>query len=154
MMYLPEDKWSPRYDKQFYTIKMKIHTTIDNPLKPVDTFNEDTCHFLGICRNANAPTIYYSIDVLSGTNHHTCLRRYSQFRQLCNKIDPKGALGIRSKLPPRMGPFLKDTSDFLEYRLNGLHAFLIEVLARQDSVGNSVVENFLELKVLQGDPNM
>eukprot|EP00580_Thalassiosira_gravida_P000270 CAMPEP_0201607736 /NCGR_PEP_ID=MMETSP0492-20130828/6748_1 /ASSEMBLY_ACC=CAM_ASM_000837 /TAXON_ID=420259 /ORGANISM="Thalassiosira gravida, Strain GMp14c1" /LENGTH=50 /DNA_ID=CAMNT_0048072389 /DNA_START=214 /DNA_END=363 /DNA_ORIENTATION=+ len=27
-MYLPEDKWSPRYDEQFYTIRMKNYTTL------------------------------------------------------------------------------------------------------------------------------
>ncbi|KAL7483849.1 hypothetical protein ACHAW6_009492 [Cyclotella cf. meneghiniana] len=148
MMYLPEDKWSSRYDNHFYTIKMKTYTTLDNPPQTVDTFHQDTCQLLGVCGRAKFPAIYYAIDVFSGTDHRTCLRRYSQFRQLCNKIDPNGALGIRAKLPPKTGPFHKDTSDFLEDRLNGLNAFMREVLTRQDSVGNSLVEQFLELNVL------
>ncbi|KAL3781474.1 hypothetical protein HJC23_009143 [Cyclotella cryptica] len=154
MMYLPEDKWSSRYDKQFYTIKMKTYTILDNPPKTTDTFNQDTCQFLGICGNAKLPAIFYTIDVFSGTDHHSCLRRYSQFRQLCNKIDPKGKLGIRSKLPPKTGPFHKDSSYFLEDRLNGLHAFLRELLTRQDAVGNLWVQQFLELDIFRGDPNM
>jgi len=142
MMFLPPDKWSPRYEQQFYTVEMNKYTKLD---KDPTTDNNDTCQIF--CGKPKFPAIYYTIDIFCGTSKHTCQRRYSQFLTLCNKIDRDGKLGTRSKLPAKTGPFHRDTGGFIEERMEALCAFLKEVLTQQEAVGNSAVEWFLELDV-------
>ena len=146
MMFLPDDKWSPRYEQQFYTIQIKTYTKLDTPPEE-DTFDNDACQFL--CGGSKFPAVYYNIEVSCGTEKHTCLRRYSQFVSLCNKFDPNKKLDIRVKLPPKTGPFHEVADEFLDQRMNGLYAFLREMLTRQEAVGSSLVEQFLELDVFR-----
>lgn len=100
MMFLPEDKWSPRFDKQFYTIRMNKYVSLKGPPTPTsdDTNskihqfgkddNNDCCSILPICNNTKQtyPATYYEIEVLRGNQVHKCLRRYSQFEYLCKKM--------------------------------------------------------------------
>mmetsp|Transcript_32256 Transcript_32256/g.59609 ORF Transcript_32256/g.59609 Transcript_32256/m.59609 type:complete len:160 (-) Transcript_32256:952-1431(-) len=156
MMFLPEDQWSPRYEEQFYTIRMKKYTTLHSPAEAAkrntDPFgDDDACSLFGLCNNGKKkyPAVYYEIEVLNGTTSHTCLRRYSQFHHLCKKLDddPSGEiLGcLRKSLPPKTAPFHKESDDFLEERMVGLHAFLRDLLIRQECVNNPLIEQFLEL---------
>jgi hypothetical protein len=145
-MYLPDDKWSPRYEQQFYTLEMKTYSNINKPPSTDDTFTQESCNFL--CGEPKFPAVYYSIEISCGTAKHTCLRRYSQFQSLCNKFDPTGKLGIRAKLPPKR-PFHEATDEFLGMRMKGLYSFLNEVLTRQEAVGNPLVVQFLELDVFR-----
>jgi hypothetical protein len=149
-MFLPVDKWSPRYDKQFYTIRMDKYTIVDRPPTTStsgDVFS-DTCNFLDICGSKNNfPAVYYEISVFCGTEHNTCLRRYSQFQQLCNKLDPNGSMGIKKLLPQKTHPFHKDTDAFLVERMEGLYRFMKDILVRPECVNNSLIEQFLDLQV-------
>lgn len=155
MMFLPEDKWSPRYDKQFYTIRMKKYITLYIPPSQSEnntntTFGDDaTCSIFGFgfCNNKKQkyPAIYYEIEVLSGTAHHTCLRRYSEFHTLCKRLDPNGDMGLLKILPPKTGPFHKVSDEFVQERMEGLYAFLRGTLIRQECVNNPLIEQFLEL---------
>lgn len=155
MMFLPEDQWSPRYEKQFYTIRMKKYSTLVNPCEEkriqannTDPYEEDdTCQSFGFCNpKKKYPAVYYEIEVLNGPTIHTCLRRYSQFHHLCKKLDPSGDMGLRKILPPKTMPFQKKLSnDFLEERMSGLNAFLEDVLVRQECVNDPLIEQFLEL---------
>lgn len=147
MMFLPDDKWSPRYEQQFYTIHINTYTKLDKPPLTESTFDDDSCHFL--CSKPKFPAIYYNIEILCGTEKHTCLRRYSQFVSLSNKFDPTGKLGVRDKLPPKTGSFHNASEFFLDERMNRLYAFLREMLTRQEAVGSSLVEQFLELGVFK-----
>jgi hypothetical protein len=144
MMYLPQDKWSSRYDKQFYTIQINGYSTLDKP--PEGDFVQDTCF---LCTH-KFPATYYTIEISCGHDRHIVHRRYSQFVTLCKKFDPSNQLGVRSKLPPKTGLFHKDINDFLEDRMNALYGFLKGLLTRQEAVGNGVVERFLELGVFMG----
>ena len=125
---------------------MTSHVKFDKA-PSAEPFDRDYCQLF--CEKTRFPAIYYEIDVFCGTKKHTCLRRYSQFLQLCNKFDPSGKLGVKSKLPPKTGPFYEATHDFLENRKHMLHEFLKELLTRKEAVANPFVEQFLELDVLQ-----
>jgi len=50
-------------------------------------------------------------------------------------------------LPPKTGPFHRDSPEFLEERMEGLYQFLMDVLLRPECVNNTWVEAFLELGV-------
>mmetsp|Transcript_1703 Transcript_1703/g.3628 ORF Transcript_1703/g.3628 Transcript_1703/m.3628 type:complete len:159 (-) Transcript_1703:1051-1527(-) len=155
MMFLPEDQWSPRYEKQFYTIRMKKYTTLHNPSEIIKEANnadpyeddDDACQLFGFCNNNKKkyPAVYYEIEVMSGTTIHTCLRRYSQFHLLCKQLDPNGDMGLKKILPPKTAPFRKLSNTFLEERMSALHAFLGDLLIRQECVNNPLIEQFLEL---------
>ena len=49
------------------------------------------------------------------------------------------------QLPPKTGPFHRDSPEFLEQRMKGLSKFLIDLLLRPECVNNPLVEDFLEL---------
>ena len=49
------------------------------------------------------------------------------------------------QLPPKTGPFHRDSPEFLEQRMKGLYKFLIDLLLRPECVDNPLVEDFLEL---------
>jgi hypothetical protein len=154
MMFLPESKWSPRYETQFYTIRMNTYTTLAKPTPSSSsdhdddtTFGNDEC---SLCNQKNKfPAVYYKIEVLRGNTQHTCLRRYSQFVYLCNKIDATGEL--RRHLPPKAGLFHKDSPEFLEQRMKELYKFLMNVLTRPECVNDKWVEAFLELRNSDGN---
>ena len=149
-MFLPEDKWSSRYEEQFYTIRMKGYVTIYSPseLPTNDLYNDDdnmVCSF-GLC-NSNSkkfPAVYYQIQVVRGSKSHIILRRYSQFVTLCKKLDPTGTLQLKKSLPPKSHPLLF-TEVPLSERLLGLYNFLNDILTRQECVNNVLIEQFLEL---------
>ena len=155
-MFLPEDKWSPRYETQFYTIRMNKYTTLNGPPK---TTNESTqfgeeneCSLFDFCNSHKKyPAVYYEIEVMCGSTTHTCLRRYSQFYYLCKKLDPSGEMGLKKSLPPKTYPLFSqstnDDDDFFEERMDGLYAFLRGLLIRQECVHNPWIEQFLDLKL-------
>jgi len=150
MMFLPEDKWSPRYEAQFYTIRMKRFKTINNsselPYSDFDT--EDTCSIFGIkCNNKKLPAIYYQIEVLCGTKQYTILRRYSQFVQLCKKLDPNNTMKIKNSLPPKSPLLMFHNPTKLDYykRMESLYTFMNDLLTRQEFVDNILIMQFLEL---------
>lgn len=146
MMYLPDDKWSPRYEQQFYTIQMKKYSKLNKPPSTEDIFTQESCQLF--CGQPKFPAVYYSIEISCGSSKHTCLRRYSQFLSLCNKFDPTGKLCIRARLPPK-SPFRETTDEFISVRMEGLYNFLNDLLMRQESVGNQLVAQFLELDVFR-----
>lgn len=150
MMFLPEDKWSSRYEEQFYTIRMKGYVTIYSPseLPTSDLFNDDdnmVCSIFGLCNNSKKfPAVYYQIQVFRGPKSYIVLRRYSQFVTLCKKLDPCGTLQLKKSLPPKSHPLLF-TEVPLTKRILGLYNFLNDILTRQECVNNVLIEQFLEL---------
>ena len=147
MMYLPKDKWSSRYEQQFYTIQIQSYSKLNKPPTGAsDSFTDVTCQFL--C-GPKFPAVYYSIEISCGTKHHSCLRRYSQFQLLCNKVDPSGKLGLQLKLPPKTGLFHQETTYFLKERMQRLNMFLEDFLTRQEAVDNAFVEQFLDLHIFK-----
>lgn len=146
-MFLPESKWSPRYETQFYTIRMNSYTTLEKPPDHAaadTTFGNDEC---SLCNHNKTkfPAVYYKIEVLRGHTQHTILRRYSQFLYLCKKIDATGEM--HKHLPPKAGLlFHKDSPEFLSVRMEGLYKFLMNVLLRPECVNDKWVEAFLELR--------
>lgn len=165
MMFLPSDKWSSRYSKQFYTIEIKSYQLLetpphehpsssssshDEPAASATPFGEDDHCAFGFCppHKTKFPAIYYRIEIMSGTSRRFCLRRYSQFRYLCEKLDADGEKGLKKEFPPKVGPFHSDSEEFLEERMKKLHQFLRDLLARPESVGNPLIEQFLELDAL------
>ena len=152
MMYLPEDKWSPRYDEQFYTIRMKKYITIKDPSElpnNSDPFPDDDgpcSSILSFCSpHKKYPATYYEIQVLRGTTSHTIYRRYSQFHQLCKQMDPSGTMKLKQSLPSKTGPFHNISEKYLEERRERLYIFMREVLIRQECVNNVLVGRFLML---------
>ena len=156
-MFLPEDKWSPRYETQFYTIRMKNYIIINSPAElGIESIfglcDDDNCSLFGICNNKQTfPAVYYEIEVLCGTKQHTILRRYSQFDTLCKGIDPYNKMNIRNTLPSKnitiSTLFHKlPNDDILNKRMVGLYNFMSKLLIRQECVNNPLVSQFLELK--------
>lgn len=157
-MFLPEEQWSPRYEKQFYTIRMSkykiVHSTYEIMADAENLFrdddDDDSCSSIfGFCNpKKKYPAVYYEIEVRSGTKRHTCLRRYSQFHHLCKTLDPRGEMdGLMKSLPPKTAPFFhNDTDDdFIEERMAGLYSFMRGVLLRQECLNNPLVQQFLRL---------
>lgn len=149
MMFLPESKWSPRYETQFYTIRMNAYELLDKPApssNDTNTFGNDEC---SLCNhNQKHPAVYYKIEVLRGNTQHTCLRRYSQFLYLRNKvhlIERENNMYNKIHFPPKTGPFHRDSPQFLEERMEGLYKFLMALLLQPECVNNKWVEAFLEL---------
>ena len=167
MMFLPESKWSPRYESQFYTIRMNSYVTLDKPPEEDEeagqnntTFgndNDDICTFFRICNilntpNKTFPAVYYKIEVLQGNSSHTILRRYSQFVYLRHKIYDSIMINNSkdiNKLPPKTGPFFNTTNnaneEFVYERMEGLYKFLVGLLMQPECVNNKWIEAFLEL---------
>ena len=157
-MFLPEDKWSPRYETQFYTIRMKKYIIVFNSPAElgIDSIfgqsDDDNCSLFGICNKSSKtfPVVYYEIEVLCGTKQHTILRRYSQFDALCKGIDSNNNMNIRNTLPSKnitiSTLFHKlPNDDFLNKRMVGLYNFMTKLLVRQECVNNPLVSQFLEL---------
>ena len=148
-MYLSESRWSPRFETQFFTIRMNAYTTLDKPPSSSDhddTFGggtNDECSLFCNHHNTKFPAVYYKIEVLRGNTHHTCFRRYSQFLHLCDMIDATGEM--HRLLPPKTLLFHKDSPQFLDERMEGLYKFLTDALLRPECVNNKWVEAFLEL---------
>eukprot|EP00986_Skeletonema_menzelii_P010254 scaffold4968_cov148-Skeletonema_menzelii.AAC.1 len=145
MMFLPESKWSPRYEAQFYTIRMNTYELLDKPAPT--TFGNDECSLCNY-HHQKHPAVYYKIEVLRGNTKHTCLRRYSQFLYLRNKIhytERDDNMYTKKHFPHKTGPFHRDTPQFLEERMEGLCKFLMDVLLRPECVNNKWLEAFLEL---------
>ncbi len=143
MMFLPESKWSPRYESQFYTIRMNSYVTLDKPPPEEEeeqeedggqnntiintTFgndNDDICTLFRLCNilnntpNKTFPAVYYKIEVLRGNSSHTILRRYSQFVYLHHKI--YDSIMIQNskdinELPPKTGLFYNTTNSDEEF---------------------------------------
>ena len=156
MMFLPEDKWSPRYEPHFYTIRLKRYLVVRDPsdwpeVIAADNYDDgNACSFCGVGSKKKYPAVYYEIEVLRGETQSSCLRRYSQFDSLCRKLDPGGALGLRKSLPPKT--FMLDSwrsNDVIDERMVGLRNFLCDALARQECVNNPVIRKFLELDELE-----
>jgi hypothetical protein len=170
MMFLPESKWSPRYESQFYTIRMNSYVTLDKPPQEEEedavgqnnTFgndNDDICTLFKLCNilndtpNKTFPAVYYKIEVLRGNSSHTILRRYSQFVYLHHKIFDTIIIQNTkhiSKLPPKTGLFYNTTNntnneEFLYERMEGLYKFLVGLLMQPECVSNKWIMAFLEL---------
>ena len=162
-MFLPESKWSSRYETQFYTIRMNSYVILDKPPPSDDDNNNtsfgsdtNTCALFRLCNNGVStkfPAVYYKIEVLRGNTSHIVLRRYSQFVYLCNKLDGvitttrEENCSIRYLLPPKTGPFHNNHTDeeFLEERMEGLYKFLMDILLRPECVNNQWIVAFLGL---------
>lgn len=171
MMFLPESKWSPRYESQFYTIRMNSYVTLDKPPEEEEdedtgqnnyTFgndNDDICTFFRLCNilnntpNKTFPAVYYKIEVLRGNSSHTILRRYSQFVYLHHKIIDSIMIennkDNNNRLPPKTGPFHNTTKnaneEFFYERMEGLYKFLVGLLMQPECVSNKWITAFLEL---------
>jgi hypothetical protein len=170
MMFLPESKWSPRYESQFYTIRMNSYVTLEKPPPEEDedavgrnnTFGNDTddiytffklCNILNVTPNKTFPAVYYKIEVLRGNSSHTILRRYSQFVYLHHKLINSIILQNNSKdinkLPPKTGQFHNMTNntneEFVYERMEGLYKFLVGLLMQPECVSNKWITAFLEL---------
>ena len=168
-MFLPESKWSPRYESQFYTIRMNSYVTLDKqPPEDEDedtgqnnyTFgndNDDICTFFRLCNilntpNKTFPAVYYKIEVLRGNSSHTILRRYSQFvylrHKICDSIMIQNSNDI-IQLPPKTGLFHNTTKnaneEFFNERMEGLYKFLVGLLMQPECVSNKWITAFLEL---------
>lgn len=163
-MFLPEDKWSRRFDSQFYTMRMKRYVTIGSPseLKRSTPDTDD-----GDCNDdidssscwmcpgdGRFPAVYYEIEVMRGSETRKCLRRYSEFRQFCKQLDrrlPPPTGSLMKIFPPKTAPSLwympgdYGNDEFLEGRMRGLYAFMKEALARQECVNEPLVAQFLAL---------
>ena len=162
MMFLPEDKWSPRYEPHFYTIRLKRYLIVRDPsdwpevTAAADNYDDDTARtFCGVGSKKKYPAVYYEIEVLRGETRSSCLRRYSQFDSLCRQLDPRGALGLRKSLPPKT--FTLDSwrsNDVIDERMVGLRDFLCDALARQECTNNPAIVKFLELDESEEAPIM
>ncbi len=159
-MFLPEDKWSPRYEPHFYTIRLKRYIVVHDPsdlpeITVAGNYDDEgtAWSFCGVGSKKKYPAVYYEIEVLRGETQSSCLRRYSQFDSLCRQLDPRGALGVRKGLPPKT--FMLDSwrsNDVIDERMFGLRTFLCELLVRQECVNNPVIEKFLGLDELEEAP--
>ena len=136
MMFLPPDKWSPRFGEQFYTVKMAKFLKCQTP-PTTDSFASDTCSCFS---SPVGPAVYYEVMILSGNSSQCVYRRYSEFHYLWKKT---GGFGL--VLPPKTSLFHEDTDEFLNGRLEELYLFLTKALAFRECSGNAMVERFLGL---------
>mmetsp|Transcript_4794 Transcript_4794/g.7409 ORF Transcript_4794/g.7409 Transcript_4794/m.7409 type:complete len:151 (+) Transcript_4794:340-792(+) len=142
--YLPIEHWSPRYDEEFFTVKITEKKSLNSqPNLPAS---------LG--GNTNHPAVYYCIEVYSKNKKHVCLRRYSHFKWLHEHFLasvrlPKKANGISEadlSLPPTTCPWQIHNEDFLQIRLEGLQDYLREALSLPGFAQEHFVQKFLELE--------
>lgn len=140
MMYLPPDKWSPRFGEQFYTVHIGKFLNCET-LPTTDSFASDTCSCLSPGRRR--PAVYYEIVIQFGNSSRSVYRRYSHFHYLQKKLVQTGRLGL--VLPPKTWLFHEDTDEFLNGRLGELYSFLKKALVLRECSGNALVERFLGL---------
>jgi len=143
---------------------MKGYTTLHAPPREGmrasfgDNDDDDNCGLSLFCstniKKKKYPAVYYEIEVSCGNATRKVLRRYSQFRQLCRKIEIDAnninnqqlQIMDSKKLLPPAPLFQKSFEDsFLEERMAGLCTFMKELLSRQECLNNTIVEQFLEL---------
>lgn len=144
--YLPIEHWSPRYDEEFFTVKITGKEKLNiRPKLPGS---------LG--GNANHPAMYYRIEVYCKSRKHICLRRYSQFKWLHQQLltsarfDEKNtAAGTISQVdfsfPPAPCPWQIHSEDFLQIRLEDLQDYLRDALSQPGFAQRSAMKDFLEL---------
>ena len=145
MFYLPKEKWSPRFDSTFFTIDFGPQIKCDIPPKKID--------FSSLGGNSDHPALYYEVNILSGRQSRTLLRRYSQFYHVYKELqtnptpeNAKDPIKQTLSIPPRTCLFQRVDEDFLIERKNGLESFLKDLLGRPGYIDHPSVQAFLEIE--------
>lgn len=91
VMYLVDEDWSPRFEGQFFTVKMEAAELLSSA--PASTANPK------IGAKSTFPAYYYKIDVFCGYTTRSVFRRYSQFYWLYNQL-PRDNSEAAPVMPP------------------------------------------------------
>ena len=128
-MYLPKDVWSPRYDTNFYSVK-------------VEGFGRKQSLVPGpnVGGNSNLPACYYKINVYRGHETKTVWRRYSQFKWLHQQLHRA------SSFPPGTCPWQKQDDEFCNLRKDELQDYVDAALEQPENARHAAVVAFLELE--------
>jgi hypothetical protein len=137
--FLGHEHWSPRFDSEFFTVKME---TVESLAAP-PTFDPS------IGGNSNHPAYYYKIDVFCAHSSRSVYRRYSQFhklyQQLCSSRPRDDTTADPLVMPPRTCFCQPQDKHFAENRLEQLREFLRDALQRPGYATHPAMVLFLEL---------
>jgi len=164
-MYLPKDLWSPRYDGNFFTVKVegKQKITSESELPSANETSSNNAILIG--GKTNLPAYYYQVIVYREHEKRTLLRRYSQFKWLYEQLvaDPPplpasmsdedqvaavaamAAKGRISMPPGTCSLFQRQDDAFAQNRVEQLDSFLQDVLGRPGYASHPACRAFLEL---------
>ena len=162
LCFLESSDWSRRYDQNFFTIKIASFETITSPKDDSIAIQDPGCKSdfklsdLSKFAMKSFPACFYKIEIYYGDSNHTCLRRYSQFRWLHDKLSSSLSLKKNNErlkktltsMPPKTSPFHVHGTEFIEGRMKELEKFLVYVLPGNETFDAMIV--FLELnKILK-----
>mmetsp|Transcript_3018 Transcript_3018/g.3555 ORF Transcript_3018/g.3555 Transcript_3018/m.3555 type:complete len:155 (+) Transcript_3018:46-510(+) len=140
--YLPIEHWSPRYDENFFTVKVKGKEKLTNQPRSIPKV------LLGGITKRNHPAVYYRIEVYSQQKMHICLRRYSHFEWLHHRFLSSSS-ELLSLFPPKTCPCQIQNEEFLQNRQEELKEYILDVLSRPNYAGHDAMHEFLELDSFQ-----
>ena len=155
LMYLSLESWSPRFDSNFYTIKMDQKEFLQSaPAEDSDSVDAPPPG------KHQHPAYYYRIDVFRERHQHSVVRRFSQFRWLYDQIAGYSPPQTQEEgmppldpivFPPKTCPWHTQDEEFAQNRLEGLREFLTDVLRRPGIASHPAVRQFLKLnEVVEG----
>jgi hypothetical protein len=136
VMYLVDEDWSPRFEGQFFTVKMEAAELLSSA--PASTANPK------IGAKSTFPAYYYKIDVFCGYTTRSVFRRYSQFYWLYNQL-PRDNSEAAPVMPPGTCFFQPQDDLFAQNRLDQLREFLRDLLLQPGNASHRAVAVFLEL---------
>ena len=147
LLFLSFESWSPRFDSNFYTIKMEHKESLSS----IPTTSERPEQVPG---KHHHPAYYYIINVFRERQQHSVFRRYSQFQwlydelQKSNHTQPSHSDEERIPpmvFPPKTCPWQTQDEDFAQNRLEELREFLTDALKRPGVASHPAVKQFLLL---------
>lgn len=141
--YLSIEHWSPRYDEKFFTAKMTGKEKLTSQPQPIPEALQGNYM-------KNHPAIYYRIEVYSQQKKHVCLRRYSHFEWLHQRLlllpsEDSSSRKNDLSLPPKTCPWQIHNEEFLQNRLEELREYILDALSRPDFARDDAMREFLEL---------
>ena len=144
LLFLSFESWSPRFDSNFYTIKMDYKESLSSApaIESPDAIPGKHHH----------PAYYYKVDVFREKQQHSVLRRYSQFQWLYDQLQKHSQVQQRDEeeippmvFPPRTCPWQSQNEAFAQNRLEELRDFLTDALRRPRVASHPAVKHFLQL---------
>lgn len=144
LLFLSFESWSPRFDSNFYTIK------IDHKKSLTSAVTESTETIPG---KRHHPAYYYKIEVFREKQQHSVLRRYSQFQWLYDQLQQYSQAQEEHDeedippmvFPPKTCPWQSQDEVFAQNRLEELRDFLTDALRRPRMASHPAVKQFLQL---------
>jgi len=145
--------WSPRFDANFFSLKMEQTELLQSAPNDDSTAHSNAMQVPG---KEKYPAYYYQIDIFREKKQHSVLRRYSQFQWLYQQLLVQYKQSLASGapptepmvFPPKTCPWQTQDDEFAENRLEQLFEFLTDALKRPGVASHGAVVKFLELDTM------